>query len=73
MNYYQHLLSNQDFNREVAINKISEAIPQLVTPEKNQILMRPTSLEEVEGIMKYMAPGKSPGLDGFTIDFFQDD
>jgi hypothetical protein len=33
--------------------------------------MRPTSLEEVEGIVKDMAPRKSPGLDGFTIDFFQ--
>jgi len=33
--------------------------------------MRPTSLEEVEGIVKYMASGKAPGLDGFTIDFFQ--
>jgi hypothetical protein len=34
MNYYQHLLSEMDTNREAAINKISEAIPQLVTPEK---------------------------------------
>jgi hypothetical protein len=33
--------------------------------------MRPTSIEEVEYIVKNMAQGKSPGPDGFTIDFFQ--
>jgi hypothetical protein len=33
--------------------------------------MRPTSLKEVEGIMKDLAFGKSHSLDAFTIYFFQ--
>jgi hypothetical protein len=33
--------------------------------------MSHASLEEVEEIVKNMAQGKSLGLDGFTIDFFQ--
>jgi hypothetical protein len=32
--------------------------------------MLPTTIEEVEITMKYMALGKSPGLDGFTTNFF---
>jgi hypothetical protein len=71
LNYFQDLLSEPVINRHEAISKITEAIPRLVPPEQSQSLMRPTSLEEVEVIVKSMAPGKSPGPDGFTPDFFQ--
>ena len=53
-----------------AIKKITQHIPNLVTQEKNEILMRLISQEEVDQAMKEMALGKSPRPDGFTTNFF---
>jgi hypothetical protein len=71
LNYFQNLLSKPTINREEAISKITDSIPRLVQPEQSQAMMHPTSLEEVEDIVKSMATGKSPGSDDFTMDFYQ--
>jgi hypothetical protein len=42
----------------------------MVTPEQNATLMRPITQEEVDQAAKSMPPGKAPGPDGFTTDFF---
>ena len=55
---------------EEAIQKITRCIPSLVTQEKNEALMRPITQEEVDQAVKTMPPGKAPGPDGFTTDFF---
>jgi hypothetical protein len=53
-----------------AICKVTQHIPALITPEQNNALMRPISQEEVDQAIKEMPPGKAPGLDGFTTNFF---
>ena len=40
-------------------------------PNHNTMLMRIIEREEVEEAILQMEKGKDPGLDGFTIDFFQ--
>jgi hypothetical protein len=40
-------------------------------PKTKPIPHEPKTLEEVERKMKEMASGKSPGIDGFTTDFFK--
>jgi hypothetical protein len=50
--------------------EVTSHIPKLVTPEQNAALKRPISKEEVDQAVKDMPPGKAPGPDGFTTDFF---
>jgi hypothetical protein len=57
-------------DRSEAITRVTSHIPKLVTPEQNVALKRPISKEEVDQAVKDMPPGKAPGPDGFTIDFF---
>jgi hypothetical protein len=68
--YYKELLSEPPFDRTPAICRITQHIPTLITPEKNKSLMRPISQEEVDQAIKEIPPGKAPGPDGFTTDFF---
>jgi hypothetical protein len=69
-NYYKELLTETNVDRKATIEKITRHIPTLVTQEKNEALMRPITQEEVDHAVKEMAPGKVPGPDGFTTDFF---
>jgi hypothetical protein len=57
-------------NRTLTINRVIQHIPALITSEKNQALMRPITLEEVDQVIKEMPLGKAPRPDGFTTDFF---
>jgi hypothetical protein len=68
--YYKDLLTETNVNREEAIQKITKHIPPLVTPEQNRALLRPITQAEVDLAVKEMPPGKAPGPDGFTMDFF---
>ena len=63
-------MTNLVVDRGDAIKKISQHIPNLVTQEKNEILLRLISQEDVDQAMKEMALGKSPRQDGFTTEFF---
>jgi hypothetical protein len=69
-NYYKYLLTEPIKERMLVICKITRHIPSLVTKEQNEALTRPITQEEVDQAVKEMPPGKSPGLDGFTTDFF---
>jgi hypothetical protein len=69
--YFHNLLSEPQQDRRTAIQKITQHILNLVSPEQNKALMHPTSLEEVEQVVFDMPKNKSPGPDGFTTDFFQ--
>jgi hypothetical protein len=66
----QNLLLEPIPDRSPAINKVTRHIPTLITQEKNEVLMRPITIEEVDQAIKEMPVGKAPGLDGFTTDFF---
>lgn len=49
---------------------VLDCIPQVVSREMNNFLLKPISLDEVESIVFQMKKGKAPGPDGFPIDFF---
>jgi hypothetical protein len=51
VNYYTNLLSEPILDRSQAINKITQHIPNLITHEQNEALMRPISMEEVVGFL----------------------
>jgi hypothetical protein len=68
--YYQNLLTESKEDRNESITRVTSHIPSLITPEQNDALKRPITQEEVDQAVKYMPPGKSPGPDGFTTDFF---
>ena len=69
--FYSELLNkiDEDHGRDTA--EITKNIPKLVTPEHNAMLMRTIEQEEVEEAIFQMEQGNAPGLDGFTIHFFQ--
>jgi hypothetical protein len=69
-NYYKDLLTETNDDRASTIDKITRHIPSLVTQEHNEALMRPITQEEVDHAVKEIPPGKAPGPDGFTTDFF---
>jgi hypothetical protein len=70
LRYYQDLLTEPNVDRTEAIQRVTEHIPSLVTSEQNAALTRPITQEEVNQAVKTMPPGKAPGPDGFTTDFF---
>jgi hypothetical protein len=53
-----------------AIKKITKNIPRFITEEHNEALMREILMEKVEQTIMEIPKGKSPGLDGFTTEFF---
>jgi hypothetical protein len=70
INFYRDLLTETQEDRTEAIQRITRHIPTLVTPEQNAALTRPITQEEVDQAVRDMPPGKAPGPDGFTTDFF---
>jgi exonuclease III len=68
--FYQDLLTETNTSREEAIQKVTRHIPKLITPDQNSALLRPITQSEVDLAVKNMPPGKAPGPDGFTTDFF---
>ena len=69
--YFTSLLSEPSLNRTQAINAITDAIPSLVTQEKNSLLLKDFTKQEIEETIFAMATNKAPGPDGFTIEFFK--
>jgi len=49
----------------------TRTITPKVTPQMNQNLIAPVSIEEVQLALNQMAPLKAPGPDGFPAFFFQ--
>jgi ABC-type sugar transport system permease subunit len=70
INFYKNLLSEPIQDRSTTISKITQHIPALITEEQNTALIHPITIEEVDQDMKEMPPGKAPGPNGFTTDFF---
>ena len=57
-------------NRQLAIEKILQNIPRIISKEHNQLLLRPISLQEVESAMQQLKEGKALGQGRFTSNFF---
>lgn len=69
--HHREVLTEPTVNREAAIDLIGKEIPRLITEDQNMALMRATTLEEVEEIVRSMKKKKAPGPDGFTVEFYQ--
>jgi len=69
-NYFQDVLSEPEVDRNSAIDRITRNVPHLITPDINEILMKPVEISEVEDAINHMAEGTAPGPDGFTVTFF---
>jgi hypothetical protein len=66
--FYQNLFEAQE---NLQPDLVCQFVPLKVIPAMNEELDKPFSVEEVEKALFAMAPNKSPGVDGFTADFFQ--
>ena len=51
--------------------RVAHFFPRYIDEEGNDSIMELVSKEEVEGILKAMQKDKSPGPDGWTVEFFQ--
>jgi hypothetical protein len=71
LQYYKTLMQEPQLNRKDAIKNITQHIPKMINENHNEALMRPVTMEEVEQVIWEMSKGKSPGPDGFTVDFYQ--
>ena len=69
--FFTSLLSDPIQDRTRAINEIIAAIPNLVTEEKNSLLIREFTEQEIEETIFNMASNKAPRPDSFTIEFFK--
>eukprot|EP00253_Pinus_taeda_P010538 PITA_10538 len=69
VNHFQNLLSAGKDGSEEDMEEFLINIPQLVSLEDNESLIRPASEEEIINIAWSMEPDKSPGPDGFSIHF----
>ena len=47
-----------------------DLIPNLISPEENNLLNASVTMNELKGIISIMKPDSSPGPDGFTTRFF---
>uniref|UniRef100_A0A803P0J9 Reverse transcriptase domain-containing protein n=1 Tax=Cannabis sativa TaxID=3483 RepID=A0A803P0J9_CANSA len=54
-----------------ALHATLQAIPPMVTSAMNDELLMPFTSAEVEGALRAMGPDKSPGIDGMSAMFYQ--
>lgn len=66
--FYQNLFTAQN---DLQPELICHFVPHKITDQMNLELDRPFTCKEVESALFMMKPNKSPGVDGFTADFFQ--
>lgn len=69
--HFNHMAQEPQEDRTEAIEELTQAIPHIITNEKNLALLRVVSLEEVEEAAKSMPNDKAPGPDSFTINFYK--
>ncbi|KAL9671418.1 hypothetical protein QQ045_008986 [Rhodiola kirilowii] len=70
-NYFSNIFHSQVNVSSERWHREFEAIPKLITTEKNEMLGAPFTEMEVKGALFQMHPTKAPGLDGFPALFFQ--
>lgn len=68
--YFASLFREDSQGDSVEEAQVLSCIPSLVSWEMKEHLMSDISLEELEKTVFQMKKGKSPGPDGFLIEFF---
>jgi hypothetical protein len=68
--FYKDLLSEPLVDHTLAIERVTQNIPALISLEQNTTLMRPITQAKVDQAIQDLPKGKAPGLDGFTTYFF---
>ncbi|XP_040367431.1 uncharacterized protein LOC121050669 [Rosa chinensis] len=68
LNYFRTLFTRPPPIFEL---KVVSVLPRVITADMNMQLTREIGEEEVYAALKQMHPCKSPGLDGFSPDFYQ--
>jgi hypothetical protein len=71
VNHFHGIAQEPNQDRMEAIQKVIKNIPCLVIDEQNHNLIKPIAEEEIDQALQEMPNGKSPGLDGFTMEFFK--
>lgn len=68
--YFKSIFTDPGVTRIDSQLKVLQQIPRLFVEEDNRILERHVTLLELENILKSCAKDKSPGLDGWTVEFY---
>ena len=69
--YYKKLFGQEE-PTNVHLHNGSWPEAQKITPEENEELTKPFSMEELEAVVKDMKNGTAPGPDGFSVEFFKE-
>eukprot|EP01018_Ginkgo_biloba_P025672 Gb_11085 [translate_table: standard] len=71
ISFFSTLLAEEQVDRAEAQNEILGVIPNLISKEGNLFLTKPITMEELENTIAGMKEDKSPGPDGFQVNFFK--
>lgn len=73
LNFFINLLAPTEYPTPLdsQVNELLEAIPTMVTPSVNSMLMAPFSIHEIHKVVFSFPPDKASGLYGFTTLFYQ--
>lgn len=69
INFYQKLFTSES---PTGVEECLYDKPRKVTREMNSQLLQPFSVEEVSSALNQMALLKALGLDGFSVEFYQE-
>ena len=62
-NYFKELFTSGNLTN---LNLVLNSVDRIITPNMNQTLLQPYTLDEVKRALFHMHPSKSPGLDGMS-------
>eukprot|EP00253_Pinus_taeda_P008313 PITA_08313 len=68
--HFRGLFRNPPGANLVEIIEVASHFPRFVTEEDSEELMNPVTMEELESTLKWFKKDKSPGPDGWTIEFY---
>ena len=69
--YYEQLYGNKMYNLEEMDTFLEKFNLLRLNREEIEIMSNPITSTEIEAVIKHLPPNKSPGLDGFTDEFYQ--
>ena len=69
--YYKKLFGKKE-TADIHLNSGVWTRQQLITPEENEELTKPFTLEELDAVVKEMRNGTAPGPDGLSIEFYKE-